>query len=144
MTDTSATTAPTAAMFPPGRYGRRRAPRTRRPWLVALLATVAVLVGMLVTVRLYTLYGDPTYDPKVITYTEATTDGILIDFTVTVPPGGSANCLVRARSHDGVEVGRDQVTVRAEPGERQIRTTYRLATERQAFLGEVIRCQPVG
>lgn len=142
MSDTSATTTPTATMFPPGRYGRRRAPRRNRPWLVALLATVAVLAGMIVTVRLYTLYGDPTYDPKVITYTEATADGILIDFSVTVPPGGSATCLVRARSRDGAEVGRDQVTVHAEPGERQIRTRYRLATDGQAFLGEVVRCQP--
>jgi hypothetical protein len=142
VSDTSATTTPTATMFPPGRYGRRRAPRRNRPWLVALLATVAVLAGMIVTVRLYTLYGDPTYDPKVITYTEATTDGILIDFSVTVPPGGSATCLVRARSRDGAEVGRDQVTVHAEPGERQIRTRYRLATDGQAFLGEVTRCQP--
>lgn len=142
MTDPSATTAPTADMFPPGRYGRRRAPRRRRPWLVAVLVTVAVLAGLVVTVRLYTLYGDPTYDPKVITYTEATEDGILIDFAVTVPPGGAATCLVRARSRDGAEVGRDEVTVRAAPGERQIRTTHRLPTQRQAFLGEVTRCRP--
>jgi len=142
VTDTSATTAPTAVMFPPGRYGRRRAPRARRPWLVALLTAVAVLVGTAVAGRLYTLYGDPLHQPEVITYTEATEDGITIDFAVTVPPGGATTCLVRARSRDGAEVGRSEVTVRAEPGERHVRTTYRLATEGVAFLGEVPRCRP--
>ncbi|MFY1636061.1 DUF4307 domain-containing protein [Solwaraspora sp. WMMB335] len=141
MTDPNATTAPSAPVFPPGRYGRRRTPRRRYPWLVLLVAVV-VVAGTAVAVRLYGLYGDPTYDPKVITYTGVTDDGVVIDFTVNVPPGGSAVCLVRARSRDGVEVGRAEVTVHAEPDERQVRTAYRLATDSRAFLGEVIRCRP--
>ncbi|MDG4763854.1 DUF4307 domain-containing protein [Solwaraspora sp. WMMD406] len=152
MTDTSATTTPTTPVFPPssttapvfpaGRYGRRRAPRRRRPWVTALLATVAVLAATAVAARLYTLYGDPAYDPEVITYTDVTEEQILIDFAVTVPPGGSAVCLVRARSRDGAEVGRAEVTVAAQPGERLVRTTYRLETDSRAFLGEVPRCRP--
>jgi len=144
MTETPATTTSTAPVFPPGRYGRRRAPRRRRPWLAALLALAAVVAGTAVTVRLYRLYGDPTYDPKVITYTGITDREIVVDFQVTVPAGGSAECLLRARSRNGAEVGRAEVTVHAEPGQNRIITSYRLATTERPFIGEVTRCRAAG
>ncbi|SCL19451.1 protein of unknown function [Micromonospora rhizosphaerae] len=142
MTETHATVAPGAPIFPPGRYGRRREPGRRRPLLAALLAAVLVAALGLLTVKLYTQYGDPEYDAQVITYTGITDTEVLVDFRVTVPEGGSATCVLRARSADGAEVGREEVTVTARPGERQVTTRHRLATSARPFIGEVLRCRP--
>ncbi|MGK5520923.1 DUF4307 domain-containing protein [Micromonospora sp. URMC 107] len=144
MTETHATLPPGAPAFPPGRYGRRREPGRRRPLLTALLVVALVAVMTLVAVRLYRQYGDPNYDAKVITYTGITDSQVLVDFRVTVPEGRSAVCLLRARNRDGAEVGREEVTVTARPGQRQVTTQHRLATTARPFIGEVVRCRPPG
>ncbi|MGC1212891.1 MAG: DUF4307 domain-containing protein [Micromonospora sp.] len=141
MTETHATHPPGAPVFPAGRYGRRREPARRRPLVPALLAVLLVAILGLAAMRLYTQYGDPAYDAQVITYTGITDSQVVIDFRVTVPEGGSAVCLLRARSRDGAEVGHEEVTVTARPGERQITAQHRLATEARPFIGEVVRCR---
>ncbi|SDY72937.1 protein of unknown function [Micromonospora pattaloongensis] len=143
MTETHATTPPRGPVFPPGRYGRRREPRRRRPWLLALLLVPAFAVAATVSVRLYRQYGDPTYQAKVITYTQITDSQIVVDFRVTVPSGGAADCVLRARSRDGAEVGREQVRVTAAPGEKHPVVSHRLATTARPLIGEVVRCGPV-
>ncbi|TDB80122.1 MULTISPECIES: DUF4307 domain-containing protein [unclassified Micromonospora] len=144
MTETHATVPPGTPVFPPGRYGRRREPRRRRPLLAGLL--VAGLAGVLVLAasQLYTRYGDPNYDAQMITYADLTDTGVRVDFRVTVPAGGSAVCLLRARSHDGAEVGREEVPVSAAPGERHLVVRHRVPTTARPFIGEVLRCRPVG
>ncbi|WP_433393982.1 DUF4307 domain-containing protein [Micromonospora sp. KLBMP9576] len=142
MTETHATLPTGAPAFPPGRYGRRRAGGRRRPLLVALLVIALTVVMTLVAVRLYRQYGDPNYDAEVITYTGITDSQVLLDFRVNVPTGGSAVCLVRARDRAGAEVGREEVTVTAGPGQRQASTQHRLATTARPFVGEVLRCRP--
>ncbi|MFG3703888.1 DUF4307 domain-containing protein [Micromonospora sp. NPDC047670] len=142
MTETHATLTPGAPAFPPGRYGRRREPGRRRPLLAALLVIALVAVLSLVTVRLYRQYGDPNYDAQVITYTGITDSQVLVDFRVTVPDGGSAVCLLRARDRDGAEVAREEVTVTARPGQRQVTAQHRLVTSARPFIGEVVRCRP--
>lgn len=141
MTETHATNPPSAPVFPSGRYGRRREPGRRRPLVPVVLAVVLVAALGLATVRLYNQYGDPTYDAQVITYTDITDSQVVIDFRVTVPAGGSAVCLLRARSSDGAEVGHEEVTVTARPGERQVTAQHRLATSARPFIGEVLRCR---
>lgn len=141
MTETHATTSPGAPVFPPGRYGRRRAARRRQPWVVALLVVAVVGVSTLLAVRLYRQYGDPTYDAQLITYTDVTDSQVVIKFRVTVPPGGSAVCMLRARSRDGAEVGRADVTVTAAAGEQHPVRTYRLPTSARPMIGEVLRCR---
>ncbi|MEV1289008.1 DUF4307 domain-containing protein [Micromonospora sp. NPDC049679] len=143
MTETHATTPTHPPVFPPGRYGRRRAPQRRRPWLVALLLVPVVVLGAAVMVRLYQQHGDPNYQAKVITYTEITDSQILVTFQVTVPPGGSADCMLRARSRDGAEVGLEKVRVTAAPGERTPVVSHRLATTARPLIGEVLRCRPI-
>ncbi|MGN9774219.1 DUF4307 domain-containing protein [Micromonospora sp. H33] len=142
MSETHATIPPGAPVFPPGRYGRRREPGRRRPLVAGLLALGLAAVLGLVTVRLYQQYGSPEYDATVITYTGITDTQVLVDFRVTVPPGGSAVCVLRARDRAGAEVAREQVTVTARPGERQVTKQHRLATSGRAFIGEVLRCRP--
>lgn len=144
MTETHATTPPGAPVFPPGRYGRRRAARRRRPWLAGLLVVaLAVLLGLVAT-RLYHQYGDPNYRAEVITYDQITDRQVVIDFRVTVPAGGSATCVLRARSRDGAEVGQEEVRVTAAPGDEHVETRHRLATTGRPLLGEVLRCRPAG
>ncbi|AVT31425.1 MULTISPECIES: DUF4307 domain-containing protein [unclassified Plantactinospora] len=144
MSETPATPVPTAPVFPPGRYGHRRAQRRRRPWVAALLAVALLVVMSAVSYRLYRQYGDPNYDAQVITYTEITDSQLVLDFRVTVPAGGSAICVLRARSKDGAEVAREEVRVDAEPGQRHLTARHRLVTTARPILGEVLRCRPTG
>lgn len=136
--ETQATTSPGVPMFPPGRYGRRREPGRRRRWPVALGLLLVLTVAVGLSVRLYQRYGDPAYDPEVIGYTDITDNQVVITFRVHLPEGAGAVCAVRARSHDGVVVGRADVPVPA--GSPQV--TYRLTTSARPFIGEVVRCRP--
>ncbi|WP_410810192.1 DUF4307 domain-containing protein [Micromonospora sp. 067-2] len=144
MTETHATISPGAPVFPPGRYGRRRAGGNRRRHILMAALALLVLVAALtaISVRLYHQYGDPAYDAQVITYTDITDNQVLVDFRVTLPPGGSAVCVLRARDRAGAEVAREQVTVTAGPGDRHVTTRHRLTTTARPFIGEVLRCQP--
>jgi hypothetical protein len=141
VTETHATTTPGAPVFPPGRYGRRRAPHRRRPWVLALLVVAVLAAGAALTARLYSQYGDPTYDAQVVNYTDVTDSQIVIEFRVTVPAGGEAICVLRARSRDGAEVGKQEVRVSAAPGETRPVRTHTLATSARPVSGEVIRCR---
>ena len=145
MTETHTTVPTGAPIFPPGRYGRRRQPAgRRRPLLVGLLAVAMLAALGLMAVRLYALYGHPDYDAEVITYTQITDSQIVVDFKVTVPEGGSAVCVLRARSRDGAEVAREEVTLTASADERQVTAQHRLTTTARPFLGEVLRCREAG
>ena len=139
MTETHATTP----VFPPGRYGRRRDGK-RHVLVPAILVTALIVASALLMVKLYRQYGDPTYDAQVIRYTGITDTQVTVDFHVTVPPGGSATCLLRARAYDGTDVGRRTVTVRASGTDRQITASEQVPTTAKAFIGEVLRCGPAG
>jgi hypothetical protein len=141
VTETPATTPPPAPVFPPGRYGRRRAANRRRPWLVAVLAAAALALGGLVAWRLYATYGDPMYKAQVVTYTNLSDTRASITFRVHVPAGGAALCQVRARARDGAEVGHAEVRVDAAAGETRPTVTTELATTARAMVGEVLRCR---
>ncbi len=138
MTETRATTP----AFPPGRYGRRRDGR-RRIFAPALFGVVILAVSLLLAVKLYKQYGDPTYDAQVIRYTAPTDREMLIDFTVRVPVGGAAVCALRARAYDGAEVGRREVTVPGAAGgnDQQVTASEAIPTTARAFIGEVVRCR---
>ncbi|WP_320065948.1 DUF4307 domain-containing protein [Micromonospora sp. RTGN7] len=145
MTETHATIIPGAPVFPPGRYGRRRRePGRRRPALVALLAVTLVAALGVAAYGMYGKYGNPDYDAEVVTYTDITDTQVVVDFRVTVPAGGSAICVLRARSHAGAELAREEVTVTARPGESQVNARHRLVTTARPFIGEVMRCRPTG
>jgi len=136
-------TRATTPAFPPGRYGRRRDGR-RRLLVPVLFAVLVLAVSVLLAVRLYARFGDPDYDPRIVGWTEVSTTGMTIEFTVRVPAGGSAVCVLRARSYDGAEVGRRTVTVAAPAGSTTAAGRERVTTTARASHGDVLRCQPPG
>ncbi|MFR9779343.1 DUF4307 domain-containing protein [Micromonospora sp. MS34] len=144
MSETHTTITPGAPIFPPGRYGRRREPARRRPLLLALVVAVLMAVLGLAAAKLYQQYGDPEYRGELITYSGITDSRVVVDFRVTVPPGGSATCLLRARSRDGADVGHVEATVTAGPGQRHVTARHEVPTTARPFIGEVLRCRPAG
>lgn len=134
MTETHAT-----AKYPPGRYGRRREPRPRRTWLVALVATAAVVAGLLVAVKLFQQYGPQEYEPQVQRFYAISDDGITVEFVVRKDAAKEATCRVRARSASGEEVGLAEVDV--PPGAEAL-VTYHLLTSDRPVTVEVPACGP--
>jgi hypothetical protein len=134
-------TRATNPVFPPGRYGRRRDGR-RRVLVPALVGVLVIGASLLLGVKLYHQYGDPTYDAQVVSYTQITDTSVLIDFRVRIPAGGTATCVLRARAYDGAEVGREVVSVSAPAGtgEQQVTASEPLTTSARPFIGEVVRC----
>jgi Domain of unknown function (DUF4307) len=136
-------TRATTPAFPPGRYGRRRDGR-RHLGAPIVFGVVVIVVSVLLSVRLYRQYGDPNYDAQIVGWTGVTATQMTIDFRVRVPAGGSATCLLRARSYDGAEVGSRTVTVAAAGDDTTIEASEPVTTTTQASVGEVIRCRPPG
>jgi hypothetical protein len=132
-----------ASGFPPGRYGRRRDGRRSRTAPI-VFGVLVVLLAVLVAVRLYRQYGDPDYDSQIVGWTDVTDSHMTIRFTVRVPPGGAASCLLRARSYEGTEVGSRTVTVSAHGNDRIIKASETVPTTARAAAGEVLRCRPAG
>jgi len=136
-------TRATTPVFPPGRYGRRRDGR-RRLTVPIVFGVLVLAVSVWLAVRLYDRYGDPDYDPRIVGWTEVTETNMTIDFTVRVPAGGSAVCVLRARSYDGAEVGRRTVTVSAPAGRTVAEAREPVTTTARASHGDVVRCRPAG
>ncbi|RZU52151.1 uncharacterized protein DUF4307 [Krasilnikovia cinnamomea] len=133
----------TAPAFPPGRYGRRR-DRRRRRFLPVLVAAVVIAASVTLSVSLYRQYGDPDYDAQIVGWHDVTDTRITVEFTVRVPPGGSAECALRARAYDGSTVGLRTVTVAASGDATTIRAAEAVDTTARASVGEVLHCQPPG
>lgn len=142
VTETQATTAEPAPLFPPGRYGRRRESRRPSRWLVAVLVAATLAATLAIAVRMYQQYGGARHEADVTGITEVSDTGATVEFTVTLPPGGSAVCTVRALANSGEEIGHDRVEVRAEAGQSRVTVVHRLATTARPRLVEVPGCGP--
>lgn len=136
MNETRATTP----AFPPGRYGRRRDGKRHLALPVTVLAVV-IIASLLLTVRLYRQWGDPDYNAQIVGWTDVTNTQMKIKFTVTVPAGGSASCVLRARDYGGNEVGRRTVVVTATGFATTVSAAEVVPTKSRGSVGDVIRCQ---
>jgi hypothetical protein len=141
VTKTKATTSNAAPVFPPGRYGRRRAPRRRRRWVVAAAVLVTLIAGLALAVRLHQLYGESPYDTQLVRFTDVTDTQVVIQFRVNLPAGEAADCTVRARNRAGAQVGQARLRVPPDPEPRPL-ITYRLATSERPVTGEIRGCGP--
>jgi hypothetical protein len=137
--------APTAPVFPPGRYGRRRDPARlrRRRWVTFVLAGLVAIVGTAIAIKLYNQYVTAPYQVTIIDVTDLGDRTVTVTFDVTTPPGGGATCTVQAHTRDGQLVGSAQVSVPAgTPGQTTTRVVYTLPTSKRPVVGEVPGCGP--
>jgi hypothetical protein len=137
-------TRATTPAFPPGRYGRRREPSGRRRVVPIVLAIIVLVASALLAVRLYNRWGDPDYKSRIVGWTAPTDDRLTIDFAVRVPRGGTAECLLRARTFDGAEVGRGRATVSNPGATGEVRGRTDVPTRARASVGDVVRCHAAG
>jgi hypothetical protein len=135
VTDTHA--APATPVFPPGRYGRRRAPRRARPGATIIVGIAGALVGLLLAIVLYQRYGSSDYRPRVVHF-ELAADHATLRFEVHKPNGGPAVCHVRARDRAGAEVGAADVPV---PAGETVTVNYTLKTSGPPVTAEVPICR---
>jgi hypothetical protein len=126
--------------FPPGRYGRRRDPasRRRRRRLGAALGALVIVAGAAVALKLYRQYAEAPYQVRVVSLTGVTDTGVTVTFEVRKPPDAAAVCTVLARGRGGVEVGHARVHV--PPG--TTRVTYTLTTVKPPVTADVPGCGP--
>jgi len=134
-------TRATTPVFPPGRYGRRRDGKSRRAVPLTVL-TLVILASLLLTVRLYSRWGDPDYDAQIVSWDVVSASQLSMKFTVRVPAGGSTKCMLRARDYGGNEVGRRQVTLSATGDETTITAVEVVPTSAKASVADVVGCQP--
>jgi hypothetical protein len=137
-------TRATTPVFPPGRYGRRRAPAGRRRLVPILFAVLVLVASVLLTVRLYNRYGDPDYRSRIVGWSAESDTRLTIEFAVRVPQRGTAECVLRARAYDGSEVGRTTTTVPNPGPTGEVRSSAEVTTRARAAAGDVVRCHAAG
>jgi len=134
----------TNPVFPPGRYGHRREGR-RRPVVPLIMLVIVLAASVLVAVKLYQRYGQTDYQAQIVGWQQSTDTTMTIKFTVRVPAGRSAECVLRARDYGGNEVGRRTVVVKpADPGATSIEADEPVTTTKRGSVGDVLGCQPAG
>jgi hypothetical protein len=137
-------TRATTPAFPPGRYGRRRSPAGRRRLFPVVFAVLVLAFSALLTVQLDRRYGDPDYKSRIVGWTIESDTRMTIDFAVQVPRGGTAECLLRGRSYDGLDVGQGTTTVSNPGAAAELRGRAEVVTKARASAGDVLRCHPAG
>ncbi|MFC7276811.1 DUF4307 domain-containing protein [Paractinoplanes rhizophilus] len=132
----------TNPVFPPGRYGHRRDGR-RRPVVPILILALVVAASVLISVKLYQRYGQTDYQPQIVGWQEPSDTTMTIKFTVRVPAGEKAECVLRARDYGGNEVGRRTVVVGGgDANATTIRAEEPVTTTKRASVGDIVGCQP--
>ena len=134
----------TNPVFPPGRYGHRREGR-RRPVVPIIILAIVLAASVLLSVKLFQRYGQTDYQAQIVGWQQSTDTTMTIRFTVTVPAGQPAECVLRARDYGGNEVGRRTVVVRpADAQATSIEAAEPVTTSKRGSVGEVLGCQPAG
>jgi hypothetical protein len=103
-----------------------------------VLAAVGVLVGLLLAVRLYRVYGSQPYRGEIVGISETADDHVTLRIRAYKPAGKPAVCHVRALARDGSEAGAADVDVPS--GGSDVIVPYRLATAHRPITAEVTRC----
>jgi len=132
------TNAPTAPMFPPGRYGHRRAPRRARRWVPVALLVLVLLGTLALALRLYGRYGDPPYQASVAGTEQVTGSSATVTLTVRKRDSRPALCRLRARDSSGAEVGYAEVPVGQGTS---VSVRYTLATTARPAVIDVLSCR---
>ena len=126
---------------------RRPAGRYDEPSLTGQ-RVLAVLLGILflglvaaVFFALYARFGSEQVSGRVVSYDVRSDSEVVVEIEVTKKPGATAYCVIRSRSRDGAEVGRDVAMVdTVGTADRTVRASFPLATTARAVTGEVAGC----
>jgi Domain of unknown function (DUF4307) len=105
------------------------------------VAALVVVASLAITIKLYRQYALAPYRVAVTSVGPYAERSVTISFQVHKPAGVATVCTVRARSRDGVEVGRAEV-VAGTPDQTTVIVTYTLATTGRAILADVPGCGP--
>ncbi|THV41978.1 DUF4307 domain-containing protein [Glycomyces buryatensis] len=126
-------------VFPEGRYGRRRAPRRRRPMIAGLLTLGVVAAGVGVAFSLQSQYGQGDYTSSLLAFDDSVPGEVAITFEVYKPEGEGAICRVRSRDMAGAEIGAAEVELPADDSTR-VEMTFTLPVSGEPNTGEIQRC----
>jgi hypothetical protein len=132
---TDVSTAPT---FPPGRYGRRRAPGRRRSKVLSLIGLlIFVAAAAAVSVQLYRVYGQNP-QATVERVSDIGPSSVTVRIRVQKPDGKPATCRLQALDYGHAEVGYAQLSV---PSGRDVTMSYTLATTAKPVAVTVLGCR---
>lgn len=126
---------------PPGRYDSR--PLLLQRVMAVFLAVTVTALAAAVTIALWERATEERVTGRVLGYKVLSDSAVRIRLEVSKRPGGQAFCVIRARSADGREVGRDVADVDATgTSDRRQRKTYTLSTTARPVTGELAGCSP--
>ncbi|GAA2970941.1 DUF4307 domain-containing protein [Actinokineospora diospyrosa] len=122
---------------PEGRYGARKAPRSRRTAVV--LVTLGLAVGIAVAYVGYRNLGSAPIEAERSAFNTEPGNRMRMTFEVTrATPERAAVCVVRVRGIDGAEGGRKEVYV--PPGGSSVRMTTVVASSTEPVTADVFGC----
>ena len=135
-------TSPSASRRRP--EGRYDPPSRLAARLLAVLLTV-LLIGLVAAVGnlIWSRAGGDDVEARVLRYSVSDDgDSVRLELEVSKPAGSPAYCVVRSRTREGVEVGRDVLEVdRTGTAEREVRLTHVLETTGRAATADVVGCR---
>jgi hypothetical protein len=113
---------------------------TRRGKIIVVIVVAVVsaaALGVLVWIALY--QANPPVRATLLGYEVTSDRAVEVRFEVWRKPGVTAQCVVRARNAEGVEVGSRLIIIPA--GERRVVRTEVLETRSRAVSGELRDCR---
>ncbi|MCV7418661.1 DUF4307 domain-containing protein [Mycolicibacterium litorale] len=125
---------------PAARYGRPRVPHRTRRLVIAVLAVLVVVAGLVIAYVASQRFGSQPVEGELGAY--RLIDDQTVEVTVSVTredPSRPAVCIVRARSLDGSETGRREILV--PPSEATtVQVTTVVKSSRPPVIGDVYGC----
>ncbi len=119
------------------RHGVRMTPRGRLITIICVALVSAAALAALFWIALY--HANPAVRGTLLGYEVTSDRAVEVRFEVWRKQGVTAQCVVRARNAEGVEVGSRVITIPA--GEHRVEETVVLETRSRAITGELKDCR---
>ena len=126
--------------LPQARYGRAPVPAATRRRVAIVLGVLATLALIGAAVAAYQRFEGVDVEGKMAAY--EVLDDQTVEITISVTrknPATPAVCIVRARSKDGVEIGRREVLV-GPADARTVAVTTTVKSFLRPFVGDIYGC----